>query len=118
MFQFTEPNEVIEMVKAILHWNKYTCINFRWATPGDVNKVKIQDGPMCGSRLGMVGGTQRLYLGHNCGQVFGEFFSNTNNTYRIALTLQIYIYIYNIQMYHSFAKVGMCYIDLFQNKKN
>ena len=39
LFQFTEPNKAIEMVKAILHWNKYTCILLS-ATPGDVNKGK------------------------------------------------------------------------------
>ena len=65
----SEAPEVIEMVKAIEHWNQFTCLNFRWATSDDVNRVKLQNGPMCGAQVGMVGGEQALFLGRGCGVV-------------------------------------------------
>ena len=87
------------MVKAIEHWNHFTCLNFRWGTSDDVNRVKLQNGPMCGAQVGMVGGEQALFLGRGCGvvsDILTDSFSLTRDKPLFCSSRVLYIIIIGI----------------------
>ncbi|XP_074641231.1 zinc metalloproteinase nas-1-like [Tubulanus polymorphus] len=68
------PYQIKEMKQAMDVYMQETCLIFRPAHAGDINKVHFQNGIGCNSQLGMVGGTQALNLDWNGCRWMGLYF--------------------------------------------
>ncbi|XP_074652825.1 uncharacterized protein LOC141907149 [Tubulanus polymorphus] len=61
-----DPEDIVETRKAMNEWMKHTCIRFRESRDSDVNRIIIQNGGACSSKVGMSGGDQGVNLAKKC----------------------------------------------------
>ena len=65
---FVADSDKARVMEAIDEWQKYTCLKFLPET-GLGNSINFQNGAGCASYIGMIGGSQLIYLAPGCRHV-------------------------------------------------
>ncbi|KAM7444990.1 hypothetical protein ABFA07_006520 [Porites harrisoni] len=60
------PKTKKEIRKALRHWKRKTCLNFRHKRDGDTDYIRFVYEPGCWSYVGRAGGEQKLSVGPGC----------------------------------------------------